>query len=561
MPAATTKPSADVWVHASKLCFGCGRNLEEGENLSVFTSSSPWSDTSRDLGVLLKSDDLPTEPDVLETVKQRHRECADVITSIDSQINRLRAHIDSLEYQKRYMKDVLSKCKLVMSPARRLPHDVLAYIFDFYAEIYDSELTFRRPPWVLGWVCRQWRLSVLSLPRLWTTFDLDLILEIDSSAHSIPTQLERCRDQSIQVTIGDLSAEVSDNALSMLCSNNRASSWSHASMPMDAHIFKSLRPYAGLFTGLRCLHLDGIDVDHDANADGVSLDVFQNAPALDTVSIWGENDCVDDLKLPWNQITHYTARDSEWFYATNSFHFTMLPRLENLQICWLDCIVLDEGTPLPSSPILLPFLHTLTLSCAEPDLEGNHEGPPQLLDHLTLPALRTLRLRNGFFNTLRPLLRLVERSKCRLRDLALCALHTSHEEDVLSLIKSGALKDLRMLWIGWGTAYNSETGWMEVFNLRVFRPLVRTSCEEDHLPSLRCLQTNDWDTDTLITIINSRRFIDDRQPSLDCLVLRDHRDWLPAQVEKRRADSEEKLRELREKGLRLEWGGTDFPEV
>ncbi|KAL0058700.1 hypothetical protein AAF712_014611 [Marasmius tenuissimus] len=517
--------------------------------------------TSRDLDALLKSDDFPTEPDVLESIQQRHRECTDVIASIDSQLIRLRARLDSLESQRRYMKGVLSKCKLVMSPARRLPHDVLAYIFDFYAEVYDSELSYRRPPWVLGWVCRQWRSSVLSLPRLWTTFDLDLILEIDSSAHSIPTQLERCRDQSIQITIGDLSAEVSNKVLSMLCSDNRASSWSHASMPMDAHIFEFLRPYTGLFTGLRCLHLDGIDVDHDANADGVSLDVFQNAPALNTVSIWGENDCVDDLKLPWNQITHYTARDSEWFYATNSFHFTILPRLENLQICWLDCIVLDEGTPAPNSPILLPFLHTLILSCAEPDFEGNHKGPPQVLDHLTLPALHTLRLRNGFFNTLHPLLRLVERSKCCLRDLALCALHTSHEEDVLSLIKSGALKDLQVFWIGWGSAYNSETEWVEVFNLRVFRPLVRTSEQEDYLPSLRCFQTNDWDMDTLITIINSRHPIDDRQQSLDCLVLRDHRDWLPARVKERRAESEEKLRELCERGLRLEWGGTDFPEV
>ncbi|KAJ8089090.1 hypothetical protein PM082_014338 [Marasmius tenuissimus] len=359
------------------------------------------------------------------------------------------------------------------------------------------------------------------------------------------------------VTIADHSVEIPNNFLSILCSNNRASSWSHASIPMHPHTFTSLGPYTGLFTGLRSLHLEGII----ANPKEISLDVFQNAPALDTVSIWGENDCVNDLKLPWNQVIHYTMRDSECYYASNSFHFAMLPRLENLRTCWLDCIVVDGGTPAPSPPILLPFLHTLTLSCAEPD-GGVLVGLPQLMDHVILPALRTLSLRDGSLNSFKdPLLRLVERSRCCLHDLTLCTLRSGDEQDVLSLIKSGVLKDVQSLWIGWEFVRNPQKIWMKAFDLRLLPPLVRTPEGEDYLPSLRYFQTNAWDKDDiLVTIAESRRSIGGR--ALECLVQQDHCHddyWTLDYSKEVRAKSEKQFRELCERGLRLEWRGP--PEV
>ncbi|KAK1225819.1 hypothetical protein PQX77_011230 [Marasmius sp. AFHP31] len=379
----------------------------------------------------------------------------------------------------------------------------------------------------------------------------------DSSAHRLSTQLERCQEQPIQVAIGDLSSVEIANVLSILCSNNRASSWSHISMPMSGYIFDCLRPYTGLFTGLRCLHLEGVM----ANDTEVDLDVFQNAPALVTVSIWGENsDYLDDLKLPWSQITHYTARDSQWFFVSNSFHFTTLRRLENLQVCWLDCVIAVSDNKLPASnpPILLPYLHTLTLSCSEPETEFLVEGLPQLIGHVTLPALHTLRLRNGLYDTLDPLLHLVERSGCRLHDLTLCALHSGDEEGVLSLMKSGLLKNVQRLWIGWRFEYESETTWRESFDLRLLPPLVRTP-DEDYLPNLQYFQTNISDMDdTLITIVESRRSTGGR--ALEYLVLQDHGGWAPERLKKRRAESKERFRELCDRGLRLEWRGPDSRE-
>ncbi|KAK1225820.1 hypothetical protein PQX77_011231 [Marasmius sp. AFHP31] len=424
----------------------------------------------------------------------------------------------------------------------------------------------RDPPWALGLVCRQWRSSALSLPHLWTTFDLDhLALRLDSYddeseiCASISTQLERCQDQPIKVNMGYISKMgVAEKLLSVL--GSKASSWSHVVLSLTEDILDLLEPYTNMFTGLQNIHFI---VDDHFPYDG--LYIFRHAPALKSLSIVGRVDDCDCVTLSWKQLTRYTARDSKWSHLTNSFHFEMLPRLENLQICCLECVALDEDESAPTSPILLPALHTLTLVCAVPDREYHREGPTQLLSHVTLPGLRTLRFQNGLYNIVSPLLRLVERSGCSLRDLGLCNLDSSgsDDDDALLLMKSEAMKTVESLWIGWGNE-DDELGWTGGYNSdlsRLLRALAVTKTSEGLLLSLRCLQTNNWDLDSLVAAINSRRSIIGGHAALDCLVLREHREWTLSEVQKRWADSKERLRVLAEKGLRLEWRDPDFPEV
>ncbi|KAJ8089089.1 hypothetical protein PM082_014337 [Marasmius tenuissimus] len=343
----------------------------------------------------------------------------------------------------------------------------------------------------------------------------------------------------------------------------KASSWSHISLSMDEDTIYLLWPYRNMFTGLQKINLV-IDDDYPDR----SLELFQVAPALKTLSTRGVFEDDDCLCIPWRQLTRYMARDSESLYATNSSHFEILPRLENLQICWLDCVALGQEASGPTSPILLPTQDTLTLSCTNPDDEDNREWPNQLLTHVTLPALRVLRFRNGCFGIVTPLLRLVERSRCSLRDFTLCNLDSSgsNDNEVLVLMKSEALKAVETLWIGWGSEDDGPLGWTEGYKpelSRLLHALVTTETSEGLLPSLRCLQTNNWDLDMLAAIVDSRhsRIGGCRQAVLDHLVLRDHREWTPAEAQERRAESKERLQVLIEKGLRLEWRGPDLPEV
>ncbi|KAL0058702.1 hypothetical protein AAF712_014613 [Marasmius tenuissimus] len=297
----------------------------------------------------------------------------------------------------------------------------------------------------------------------------------------------------------------------------KASSWSHISLSMDEDTIYLLWPYRNMFTGLQKINLV-IDDDYPDR----SLELFQVAPALKTLSTRGvfeDDDCLCIPGSPRSIGSNFATAHSD------------------------SC-------------------------CTNPDDEDNREWPNQLLTHVTLPALRVLRFRNGCFGIVTPLLRLVERSRCSLRDFTLCNLDSSgsNDNEVLVLMKSEALKAVETLWIGWGSEDDGPLGWTEGYKpelSRLLHALVTTETSEGLLPSLRCLQTNNWDLDMLAAIVDSRhsRIGGCRQAVLDHLVLRDHREWTPAEAQERRAESKERLQVLIEKGLRLEWRGPDLPEV
>ncbi|KAL0574895.1 hypothetical protein V5O48_007067 [Marasmius crinis-equi] len=573
---ATSLRREHSFPRESKICLECGRSMD---CLADTRPSSPPQPDLQDLDVLLQSNYPPMSTAVLESLRRKRQETAEAITMAESQMARLRARITTLQAQKRDLQAALQKYKVVLSPVRRLPHDVLACLFDVFGQMEDSDLILkltqdvRSPPWVLGQVCRAWRLSALSLPRLWTTFDLSRLLTCKAAlrgeTYGISIQLERCRGQPINVALGSLVTErdLAEKVLSALCPKPNhclSSPWSQVSLNIEPNTIQLFRPYTGCFQGLQELHLVGVDPeDHFAASE--NFDVFQDAPDLRTLSIWGENDHVGSLKLPWHQITRYMARDSDDFYIANTFHFTMLPRLENLQVCWLDCVILlDDLSPPPSSPILLPLLHTLILSSASPVWGSQFEtvGLTQLLECITLPALRTLKYRNGLRESADSLLRLIGRSGCSLQDLTLFDLMEDDGQEVVKLIQSGSLHAVENLFIA------SRDYMVIPEGLKVPRSLIRTPEGKDNLPNLCCLRVNDWHgefLDELIRVIDSRRTanMEGQHRTLDHLILQENtKRWYTAsEATRMRVHAEEKLKGVCEGGLKLEWGEKGFPEM
>jgi hypothetical protein len=86
--------------------------------------------------------------------------------AIDEQIERLRAHRTRLH-------ELAAVQKGTLSPARRVPNEVLVDIFLFATQETTSDLGFwRLHPWSPSKVCRRWRATAVSSPRFWNEIDI-----------------------------------------------------------------------------------------------------------------------------------------------------------------------------------------------------------------------------------------------------------------------------------------------------------------------------------------------------------------------------------------------------
>ncbi|KAF9258764.1 hypothetical protein L218DRAFT_964243 [Marasmius fiardii PR-910] len=369
-----------------------------------------------------------------------------------------------------------------------------------------------RPPWVLGKICRNWRSSALTLPRLWTTFKFDVsVFRIyrEQVPELCSLQLTRCQDQLIKVVFGKFPQEepaLTEQVLSILCGDDRVTLWGSLTIIGDRETLRLLKPYSGSFRGLKELHLyalwqSGIHPD-------LIIDIFQNAPCLRTVSIWGRHEVTENLVVPWTQITHYTARATSARYMPIVFHYKILPKLENLQVCWLDSVVIPGSLPQTDLHLVIPLLHTLILNTDdEPDTYIS-SGVKAVLDYLSFPALRILKLRNGLHQSSHSLVQCISRSSCSLRELTLFDLDDTDRDDISHLLLEGSLSELQVLTIG------DRRDWPYISTLEVqirTLQLLQIFPDDDNggivlLPNLRCFQTA-WHEDfraELTSMVRSR---------------------------------------------------------
>ncbi|KAL0574894.1 hypothetical protein V5O48_007066 [Marasmius crinis-equi] len=450
----------------------------------------------------------------------------------------------------------------------RLPHDVLAIIFHFFAysytperhriwhkDIEDAEYEYEmaharhRPPWNLGKVCRTWRTSVLSLPHLWTNFDFKTCMPYDYLVYTgdtemLSAQLERCNGQPIHLRLGalpeDADSSISYNILSaVLTTSTRVAS---LSLIPESSMFDCLESYfmARPFPDLQEINLDVNDRLKPFVASRL-------APNLRTLNVWGADP--ELLEAPWGHITRYTSRDSKTYYVENHFHYYILPRLENLQTCWLDCVVLNNNqrTGALSPPIILPYLHTLILSSAAPIGSDRYAAPgiTQLFDSITLPALDTLKFWNSTRQSSQSLIQFICRSGCSLRELTIYRILLEDEDDVFNLVTSGLLKYLKSLSLGLGLDLSPR-------GVSVLDALARDPTgPKDYLPQLRCFETDCWDTrpEELADIVRSRRSSDGNGQILERLILQDR----ATVAEYSRSGVMSSFEELRVGGLIVEW--------
>ncbi|KAJ8088941.1 hypothetical protein PM082_014188 [Marasmius tenuissimus] len=129
-------------------------------------------------------------------VKFRTHETSHLVASLNPQIMDLQPSLEALVRQRDVLKHHLERSQTVYNPLRQSPYDLLSYILricvdrdvrDIIAEesIFDRQqghhdfastrwafcgsLDTRKGPWVLGQLCRIWRVTVVSSPLLCTS--------------------------------------------------------------------------------------------------------------------------------------------------------------------------------------------------------------------------------------------------------------------------------------------------------------------------------------------------------------------------------------------------------
>ncbi|KAJ6603239.1 hypothetical protein DFH09DRAFT_1019247, partial [Mycena vulgaris] len=137
----------------------------------------------------------PDEEVPITLTSTRHRELLNTneppldseypfIQSLVSQIRRrlsrhgdkisvLRAQLEQLENEHSSLQKNLARNTAILSPVRRMPHEVLSEIFVLALPSRKDALESNRfdangTPWTLGRVCGQWRSVTLSSPALWS---------------------------------------------------------------------------------------------------------------------------------------------------------------------------------------------------------------------------------------------------------------------------------------------------------------------------------------------------------------------------------------------------------
>ncbi|KAL0565175.1 hypothetical protein V5O48_009119 [Marasmius crinis-equi] len=360
-----------------------------------------------------------------------------------------------------------------------LPNEILGQIFELcvdedvdmpsrLANSYQSNdypsapLDTTKAPWVLSHVSSRWRGLALSSPGLWTAFDINWLDRDDEKdlpyiETLLVLQLERCGNQPLSISWYQISCPKSVHRL--LCS--KAEQWTNVTLRSERSGIEWFFGFREQFTNITNLHLR-FEV-HGGDWNGVSqlqeqygyfFGMFRNTSKLRRLKLSGDYEVMPYIvpEIPWSQLIHFTAVGLSNGSIRESF-FGVLPLIENVKICSLKTIPLDEA---PSGSFTLAHLHTLTLE-QESELDS-------LLNVLVAPSLRSLNLLGWGLYSFPSLLRLIDRSSCHITHLSIYDIQQHHGCGAfLEFLCAEQLESVEMLEIASSTLVIPEV--LDAFHL------------------------------------------------------------------------------------------------
>ncbi|KAG8819476.1 hypothetical protein FRC17_010434, partial [Serendipita sp. 399] len=136
-----------------------GKN-EDWTKLGLKGSKSGTAKTfGRSLDAVMRS---PTAAEIKQATKNI-KDGVEILGQIDREIEELRGKLDVLEKRRESIQEDLRLNRSIASKLREIPNEIFSIIFQFYIE-NDAAAN----PWVLMWVCRQWRTAAIQARRIWS---------------------------------------------------------------------------------------------------------------------------------------------------------------------------------------------------------------------------------------------------------------------------------------------------------------------------------------------------------------------------------------------------------
>ncbi|KAF9258742.1 hypothetical protein L218DRAFT_964230 [Marasmius fiardii PR-910] len=326
------------------------------------------------------------------------------ISSLDTDIAQIQATLAGLRKSRQELITRLKALKAAsaLNPVYRLPVEILLTIFGICVDEdikpdremasgsqFDGfpplSLNTTKAPWVLGQVCRRWKDVALSTPDLWKVVDVNWngTRGLKGRSHTfmanlLSLRLQRAKNQPLSVSLNCFSCRRRIPPLLF----SKCSHWVNLTVYIPFELHFGFKSYCGMLHNLSTLHLHLEMRLHNDLLFGV-----HNAPNLRTLTLSGNYDFFLSLQtqIPWNQITHFTTKDLQFYDYIDppptAFYLDILPLLANVQECSLE---------IPHHPHWGQWRPGLTLAHLRNLTFTKPLRPVALSDHLILPALRRL---------------------------------------------------------------------------------------------------------------------------------------------------------------------------
>lgn len=327
------------------------------------------------------------------------------MVGIDSQIILTQKILDGLVRDREQVQRDLDDHQIILSPARRLPNDVLTEIFlgcveelgDLDSSNAPSTLGSQGMPWCLAQVSHRWRAVALSFPKLWSTIRIKFPIDDVATANAcrrwesiLGAQLHRSSSHSLSVHLDIHPASNPTTATEALFRILTPSSprWETLSLRMPHTFLNAVAGTRGFLQSLAVLDVM-IFGSHDIILASPLVDLFEYAPRLHTLLSFPRLRC---CRLPWSQISAFITA-VRFKKQLSSAYLDFLPFMPNLEKCMIRCRG-ERIIPRQLPAVECRYIHTLIIWDVLPP------SPGQLLDGISLPALESLTVSTGYASLL-----------------------------------------------------------------------------------------------------------------------------------------------------------------
>lgn len=384
------------------------------------------------LAHLLTSNNPPSDVEedrVRSMIQDMRGEIIALQLEIDNQSSHPRS-VTTLEDRKATILKSITAHKSIISPLRRLPPELLQYIFQ---KIYWDPVTTFTLPWSLSQVCRSWRTIVHATPILWSYIAIKFNtkpIRLRSQEDRLKLILQRSANADLRISICGIMKQ-GDKRLSLLLilvAHSERWRYLNLGLTMPTETFMALQAVKGHLPRLSQLNLKWTP------KQPITIDMFSVAPQLETVSIESAPRYIRVI-VPFHQLDSYVCKTIPYIGSglnTSLAAFSNLVRFETHM----------EHTIDPLEPrITFPRLKVLVIVFV---FTANLAG--EFFERLILPSISQIIVLSQTDGITLPILSMISRSlPCNLCVLSITGTTLENTADLTSLfLLTPQLKYLRI---------------------------------------------------------------------------------------------------------------------